>query len=55
LANEHATLRQMLGVGDWQAHVQFELQTLKDNFYACSPRNSSTELTRRSCAPAIKR
>jgi hypothetical protein len=37
LANEHATLRQMLGVGDWQAHVQFELQTLKDNLRLFTP------------------
>jgi hypothetical protein len=37
LANEHQTLRQMLGVGDWQAHVQFELQTLKDNLRLFTP------------------
>ena len=37
LANEHKTLRQMLGVGDWQAHVQFELQTLKDNLRLFTP------------------
>jgi len=37
LANEHKTLRQMLGVGDWQAHVQFELQTLKDNLRRFTP------------------
>ena len=37
LANEHKTLRQRLGVGDWQAHVQFELQTLKDNLRLFTP------------------
>jgi transposase, IS5 family len=29
LANEHATLRQMLGAGDWQDHVRYALQTIK--------------------------
>ena len=37
LANEHATLRQMLGVGDWDEHVYFELQTLKDNLRLFTP------------------
>jgi hypothetical protein len=37
LANEHATLRQMLGVGDWHEHVYFELQTLKDNLRLFTP------------------
>lgn len=37
LANEHATLRQMLGVGDWQENVRFELQTLKDNLRLFTP------------------
>jgi hypothetical protein len=37
LANEHKTLRLRLGVGDWQAHVQFELQTLKDNLRRFTP------------------
>ncbi len=37
LANEHKTLRQMLGVGDWQDHVRFELQTIKDNLRLFTP------------------
>ncbi len=37
LANEHKTLRQMLGVGDWQEHVRFDVQTLKDNLRLFTP------------------
>jgi|APFre7841882590_1041340.scaffolds.fasta_scaffold10623_2 IS5 family transposase len=37
LANEHATLRQMLGAGDWQDHVRYELQTIKDNLRLFTP------------------
>jgi len=37
LANEHKTLRQRLGAGDWQAHVQFDVQTLKDNLRLFTP------------------
>lgn len=37
LANEHATLRQMLGAGDWHNHVRFELQTIKDNLRLFTP------------------
>ena len=31
LANEHKTIRSMLGHGDWQENNQYSLQTLKDN------------------------
>jgi hypothetical protein len=31
LANQHTTLRQMLGHGDWSAATRYELQTFKDN------------------------
>ena len=31
LANQHATLRLMLGHGDWADESYYELQTLKDN------------------------
>ena len=37
LANEHKTLRQMLGAGDWQEHVHFDVQTLKDNLRLFTP------------------
>lgn len=31
LANEHKTIRSMLGHSDWQEDNQYSLQTLKDN------------------------
>ena len=31
LANEHRTVRALLGHGDWQDNYQYALQTLKDN------------------------
>ena len=31
LANQHATIRQMLGHGDWADETRYALQTLKDN------------------------
>ena len=37
LANEHKTLRQRLGAGDWQAHVHFDVQTIKDNLRLFTP------------------
>ena len=37
LANAHKTLRQMLGVGDWQEHVRFELQHIKENLRLVTP------------------
>ena len=37
LANEHSTLRQMLGHGDWADTTHYELQTLKDNVRLLTP------------------
>ena len=37
LANQHATLRQMLGHGDWSDATQYKLQTLKDNLRLFTP------------------
>jgi len=37
LANQHATLRQMLGHGDWTDKSQYKLQTLKDNLQLFTP------------------
>lgn len=37
LANQHATLRQMLGHGDWSDQSRYELQTLKDNLRLFTP------------------
>lgn len=37
LANQHATLRQMLGHGDWTDQTQYKLQTLKDNLRLFTP------------------
>ena len=37
LANEHNTLRQMLGHSDWADDYRYELQTLKDNLRLFSP------------------
>jgi len=31
LANQHNTIRQMLGHGGWEDEYRYELQTLKDN------------------------
>ena len=32
LANQHGTLRQMLGHGDWSDKTEYKAQTLRDNF-----------------------
>lgn len=37
LANQHSTLRQMLGHADWHDKQTYELQTLKDNLSLFSP------------------
>lgn len=37
LANQHGTLRQMLGHGDWSDTTQYKLQTLKDNLRLFTP------------------
>jgi hypothetical protein len=37
LANQHATLRLMLGHGDWSDASYYELQTLKDNLRLFTP------------------
>ena len=37
LANEHNTLRQMLGHSDWEDKGRYELQTLKDNLRLFTP------------------
>ncbi len=37
LANQHSTLRQMLGHGDWSDQTQYKLQTLKDNLQLFTP------------------
>jgi hypothetical protein len=37
LANQHGTLRQMLGHGDWDDKTEYKLQTLKDNLRLFTP------------------
>ena len=37
LANEHNTLRRMLGHGDWADETRYNLQTLKDNLRLFTP------------------
>lgn len=37
LANQHKTLRQMLGHGDWTDETEYKLQTLKDNLRLFTP------------------
>ncbi len=37
LANQHATLRRMLGHGGWEDEHRYELQTLKDNLRLFTP------------------
>ena len=37
LANQHGTLRQMLGHGDWTDKTEYKLQTLKDNLRLFTP------------------
>jgi hypothetical protein len=37
LANQHSTLRQMLGHGDWTDKVEYKMQTLKDNLRLFTP------------------
>ena len=37
LANQHATLRLMLGHGDWSDPSRYELQTIKDNLMLFTP------------------
>ena len=37
LANQHNTLRQMLGHGGWEDEYRYELQTLKDNLRLFTP------------------
>ena len=37
LANQHSTLRQMLGHGAFDDTISYELQTLKDNLYLFTP------------------
>ena len=39
LANQHGTLRQMLGHGEWSDKTEYKLQTLKDNLEPCPMRN----------------
>ena len=37
LANEHKTIRQMLGHSDWRDEHRYELQTIKDNVSLFTP------------------
>lgn len=37
LANQHGTLRQMLGHGDWSDKTEYKLKTLKDNLQLFTP------------------
>ena len=37
LANQHSTLRQMLGHGDWSDKTEYKAQTLKDNLRLFTP------------------
>jgi hypothetical protein len=37
LANQHATIRQMLGHGDWAERTRYSLQTLKENLRLFTP------------------
>ena len=37
LANQHATIRQMLGHGDWADETRYSLQTLKENLRLFTP------------------
>ena len=37
LANQHTTIRQMLGHGDWADETRYPLQTLKDNLRLFTP------------------
>jgi len=37
LSNQHNTIRQMLGHGDWADETRYELQTLKDNLRLFTP------------------
>ena len=37
LANQHNTLRQMLGHGDWSDKTEYKVQTLKDNLRLFTP------------------
>jgi len=37
LANQHSTLRQMLGHGDWTDNTEYKVQTLKDNLRLFTP------------------
>jgi hypothetical protein len=37
LANQHSTLRQMLGHGDWTDKTEYKVQTLKDNLRLFTP------------------
>ena len=37
LANQYATLRLMLGHGDWSDPSRYELQTIKDNLMLFTP------------------
>jgi hypothetical protein len=37
LANQHATIRQMLGHGGWADDTRYSLQTLKDNLHLFTP------------------
>ena len=37
LANQHSTLRQMLGHGDWTDKSEYKVQTLKDNLRLFTP------------------
>jgi len=37
LANQHSTLRQMMGHGDWTDKTEYKLQTLKDNLRLFTP------------------
>ena len=37
LANQHTTLRLMLGHGDWSDESRYELQTIKDNLMLFTP------------------
>lgn len=52
LANEHNTLRQMLGHGAWGDDTRYNLQTLKDNLRLFTP-SCSIGLTTKWCPQAI--
>lgn len=52
LANQHTTIRKMLGHGDWADETRYSLQTLKENVRLFTPR-SLIGSTKSWCMPGI--